>query len=227
MYNNLVAQAGQMELNGIPNDMIQIVASVACIIFGPIIQGLYNFLAKHKLPFGPMLRITLAFIFCAAGMAYAAGVQELIYSAGPCYTRPLACETAPGRQPNRVNVWIQTPTYCLLAIGEIMGFVTASEYAYNKSPQGMRTIVQALMQLSACVAGALGMAISPVAKDPHLVIMYACLAGAILVFAVIFWILFRKWDAKDDDLNMQQESEKPVVVAPTGSAEGIELRNRV
>jgi POT family proton-dependent oligopeptide transporter len=152
-------------------------------------------------------------------MAFSAIVQRLIYSRGPCHIYPLACPASNGRIPNDINVWIQTPTYCLLAIGEIMGFVTGSEYAYNKAPRGMKTIVQALVQLSACVAGALGMAISPVAKDPHLVTMYACLAGVIALFACIFWFFFRKWDAMDDDLNMRQEEEKPVA----DSSEEVEM----
>ncbi|KAF2420957.1 hypothetical protein EJ08DRAFT_673097 [Tothia fuscella] len=205
MYNNLVAQAGQMERGGIPHDMIQF--------------ALYNFLAKHKVPFGPILRISLAFVFCSLAMAFAAVVQRLIYSIGPCNSHPLACPSSEGREPNDINVWIQTPTYCLLAIGEIIGFVTGSGYAYNKAPRGMRTIVQALVQLSACIASALGMAISPAAKDPYLVIMYACLAGAITVFAAVFWVFFRKWDRQDDDLNMQQEAEKPAI----SSSECLEL----
>ena len=217
MYNNLVAQAGQMKLSGIPNDMIQVIAGIACIIFGPIVQWLYRFLAQHRIPFGPMLRISLAFVFCALAMAFAAVTQKLIYSTGPCYNHPLACEASGGGQrPNDISVWIQTPTYCLLAIGEILGFVTGSEYAYNKAPPGMRTIVQALVQLSACVAGALGMAISPVAKDPFLVTMYSCLAGAVILFAFLFWLFFRKWDAKDDELNIRQEEAKPTVPAIAG-----------
>ncbi|OAL57338.1 MFS general substrate transporter [Pyrenochaeta sp. DS3sAY3a] len=222
MYNNLVAQAGQMKLSGIPNDMIQVIAGVACIVLGPIMQWLYKFLAKHRIPFGPMLRITLAFVFCALAMTFAAVTQKLIYSTGPCYNRPLACEASDGgRRPNNISVWIQTPTYCLLAIGEILGFVTGSEYAYNKAPPGMKTIVQALVQLSACAAGALGMAISPVAKDPSLVAMYSCLAGAIIFFAFLFWLFFRKWDARDDELNIRQEETKPV--SPTSDGREVEM----
>jgi len=222
MYNNLVAQAGQMKLSGIPNDMIQVIAGVACIVLGPIMQWLYKFLAKHRIPFGPMLRITLAFVFCALAMTFAAVTQKLIYSTGPCYNRPLACEASDGgRRPNNISVWIQTPTYCLLAIGEILGFVTGSEYAYNKAPPGMKTIVQALVQLSACAAGALGMAISPVAKDPSLVTMYSCLAGAIMFFAFLFWLFFRKWDAKDDELNIRQEEINPV--SPMSDGREVEM----
>ncbi|KAK2751173.1 peptide transporter ptr2 [Myotisia sp. PD_48] len=202
MYNNLVAQAGQMNLHGVPNDMIQAIAGVACIICGPIIQWLYSSLAKRRLTFGPMARITTAFLLCGAGMAYAAGIQQLIYSTGPCYDRPLACSASgDGRLPNDVNVWLQVPLYFLLAVAEIFGFVTAFEYAYSKSPAGMKTIIQALTQLVACLASALGMAISPAARDPHMVIMYSCLAAGMGLTAVLFLWRFRKYDAIDEALN--------------------------
>ncbi|KAK4174684.1 putative peptide transporter [Triangularia setosa] len=202
MYNNLVSQAGQMLLSGVPNDMIQAFSGVACIIFGPIMQGLYEFLARRKIAFGPIARITTSFIFCGASMAYAAGVQKLIYSTGPCYNHPFNCpESEGGRQPNNVSVWVQLPVYILLAIAEILGFVTAFEYAYSKAPREMKTVVQALTQLTAGVASLLGMAISPVSRDPNMVIVYSCLAGAMGVSAVVFLWRFRRYDRIDTQLN--------------------------
>src|SRR4051812_10293430 len=111
MYNNLVSQAGQMDLGGVPNDMVKAFSGVACIVFGPIIQALYEFLARHRIRFGPISRIAVSFLFCGAGMAYAAAVQKLIYSAGPCFDRPGACgddDTSPGGSggvPNDVSIW--------------------------------------------------------------------------------------------------------------------------
>ncbi|GAB1319782.1 peptide transporter ptr2 [Madurella fahalii] len=204
MYNNLISQAGQMNLHGVPNDMIQAMAGVACVVFGPIVQGLYNFLAKRRLAFGPIARISTAFIICGGGMAYAAGVQKLIYSTGPCYDAPLACpESDSGglRLPNDVNVWLQLPVYVALAIAEIFGLVTASEYSYEKAPRGMRSVVQAMVQLSACLGALLGIAISPAARDPYLVIVYAVLAGVMGLCSVLFWWIFRKYDKINDQLN--------------------------
>jgi proton-dependent oligopeptide transporter, POT family len=202
MYNNLVSQAGQMRLGGIPNDMIQSFSGVACIIFGPPIQALYSVLARHKIPFPPIARMATAFLFCGAAMAYAAGLQKLIYSRGPCFDRPFECDGSDGgRVPNDVNVWVQMPVYVLLAIGEIFGFVTAFEYAYGKSPKNMKTVVQALTQLTAGLASVLGMAISPAAKDPNMVIFYACLAGAMGLTAGLFWWRFKKYDEMDAELD--------------------------
>ncbi|KAK3290960.1 oligopeptide transporter [Chaetomium fimeti] len=202
MYNNLISQAGQMNLHGVPNDMIQAMAGVACVIFGPVIQALYNLLARRRISFGPIARISTAFLICGGGMAYAAGLQRLIYNTGPCYDAPLACAASDGgRRPNDVNVWVQLPVYVALAIAEIFGLVTASEYSYEKAPRGMRSVVQAMVQLSAGVGALLGMAISPAARDPFLVAVYAALAGVMAVCSLLFWCFFRKYDKINDQLN--------------------------
>jgi len=141
-------------------------------------------------------------------MAFAAGVQQLIYHAGPCYAQPRACTASQdGTLPNNVNVWVQTPVYVLLAVAEIFGFVTVFEYAYSKAPPGMKSVVQALTQLTACLASAVGMAISPAARDPYMVTMYACLAGAMVLSAGLFWWRFEKYDARDKELNQLRAEE--------------------
>lgn len=191
--------------------MIQAFSGVGCIIFGPILQAVYGFLGRRGINFPPIARMTLGFAFCAAAMAYAAGFQHLIYSTGPCFDKPLACEASLGSTvPNKVSVWIQLPVYALMAVGEILTYVTAFEYVYNKSPKDVKTVVQALTQLTACVASVLGMAISPVAKDPNMVIFYACLAGAMALTAVLFWWRFEKYDRIDARLNEAAYGEDAV-----------------
>lgn len=95
-------------------------------------------------------------------------------------------------------------------MAEIFGFVTASEYAYSKAPKDMKAVVQAIMQLTACVASALGMALSLVSKDPKLVIMYASLAAAMGLSAVVFFWKFRRYDEREDEMNkanVQQDDD--------------------
>jgi len=43
------------------------------------------------------------------------------------------------------------PIYIAMAIAEIFGLVTASEYSYEKAPSGMRGVVQA-MGAAECVS---------------------------------------------------------------------------
>jgi POT family proton-dependent oligopeptide transporter len=189
--NNLVSQAGQMKLGGIPNDTIQALNSIACVLLGPVIQKMvYPTVRKFGFSFGPIARITWAFIMMSTSMAFAAGVQKLIYTKGPCYGRPLQCENT----PNNVSVWVQTPVYFLLAFAEILGFTTLSEYSYSEAPKNMRSLVQAMAQLSSGVGSALGMAVSPLSKDPQILYLYAGLAVTMIVASPIFWLTFRGYD---------------------------------
>lgn len=198
-----------MDLHGTPNDLIRVFNGISCVLCGPIIQkGLYPLLNRYKIPFRPLARITVAFLVMACAMAYAAGIQKLIYSSGPCYNYPLECEASrDGLVHNSVNVWIQVPLYFILAVAEILGFVAATEYSYSKAPKDMKALLQAFAQLMSGVGAALGIALSPTAKNPLLVWLYTSLAGVMLVSAFGFWILFGKYDAVDDELDAQQLQE--------------------
>ena len=156
----------------------------------------------------------LTFFQVAAAMALAAGTQKAIYNTGPCYDSPLMCPASDGGKiPNRLSVWIQTPIYFILAFAEIFGFATLSEYSYSKAPKDMRSLVQALRQLTAGVGSALGMALSPVSKDPKVLYLYVGLAVVMAITAPVFWAFFAKYDDLDEELNNldrleAEESEK-------------------
>ncbi|PGH16015.1 hypothetical protein AJ79_01995 [Helicocarpus griseus UAMH5409] len=201
--NNLISQAGQMQLAGIPNDTIQALKPIACVLLGPVIQKLlYPGLQNRGVAFGPIARMAWLFVAMSSSMAFAAGLQKLIYTRGPCYEAPLACpDSDGGRIPNNISVWVQTPVYFLLAFAEILGFTTLSEYSYSKAPKDMRSLVQALRQVTAGVGSALGMALSPVAVNPKVMYMYTGLAATMVVTAPVFWSAFRNYDKIDDELN--------------------------
>lgn len=182
-----------MQTHGIPNDLIVIANPIACIIMLPILQkGLYPYLAKKKLPFGSVARISTGFLTAAFAMGYAAGLQKLIYSRSPCYAHPLSCKASDG--PNRVDVFLQLPIYVLLAIAEILASVSGSEFAYNTAPPGMKSLIQALYVLSAAAGSTLNIAVAPLAHDPHLVVLYSILGGTMLIVTLVFWLAFRKHD---------------------------------
>ncbi|APA08595.1 hypothetical protein sscle_04g033650 [Sclerotinia sclerotiorum 1980 UF-70] len=196
LSNNLISQAGQMELHGIPNDLIRTFNGIACVICGPIIQkGLYPLLEKYHIPFKPVARITAAFLVMSIAMAYAAVIQKLIYSSGPCYEYPLECDASNnGTIHNRVNVLIQIPLYFILAVAEILGFVSALEYSYSKAPKEMKAIVQAFTQLMSGLGAALGIALTPAAVNPQLIWLYTALATVMAATALCCWWCFRKYD---------------------------------
>ncbi|KAF2758421.1 hypothetical protein EJ05DRAFT_451916 [Pseudovirgaria hyperparasitica] len=211
MWNNIVSQAGQMELYGISNDTIVFLNVAAVVLLGPIIQRLQELLRRYKVSFGPIRRMSVAFVLNAVGMGYAAGLQKLIYSRGPCYSYPLTCPqayTEGVRSPNNVNVWLQAPIHFLLGASEILGFVTMTEYAYAEAPSNMKAVVQALSQLTIALGSALGISLGPVSRDPWLVILYSCLAATMGVSAVVFFLLFYKSDYTSDVHKVVQDKEK-------------------
>jgi POT family proton-dependent oligopeptide transporter len=197
IFSNIVSQAGQMERVGISNDTIVFLNVAAVVVLSPLIQSLQALLRRYRISFGPIRRITVGFVFIAMAMAYAAGLQKLIYSRGPCYSRPLDCSEAyqDGHvRPNKVNVWLQAPIHVLLGAGEILAYVSMTEYAYAQSPPNSKAVIQALNQLTVALGSALCTALGPASHDPWLVTLYSCLSGVMGLSAVLFWLVFRKYD---------------------------------
>lgn len=91
-------------------------------------------------------------------------------------------------------MWAQTPVYLLLSLAEILGFTTLSEYSYSEAPKTMRSLVQALAQVSSGVGSALGMAVSVLAFDPAVMYLYAGLAALMVLSGPAFWWVFRRYD---------------------------------
>ena len=190
MQNNLISQAGQMETNGIPNDLLPAMNQVGCIVLGPLIQEvLYPFLHRRRVYPTAVSRITIGFAFVTLSMLYATVVQLFIYRSPPCYDQPGSCGS------NQVNVWIQAPLYFLIAAGEIFAYVTALEYAYDRSPKAMKVVVQAVGLLVGGLGSACAMALTPVARDPYLVTFYGSLTGGMAITTIVFWTLFRRYDS--------------------------------
>ncbi|KAJ4332563.1 peptide transporter ptr2 [Ascochyta clinopodiicola] len=187
MQNNLISQAGQMQTNGTPNDLLPAMNQVGCIVLGPLIQEvLYPFLHRRRIYPTPVSRITIGFAFVTLSMLYATVVQLFIYRSPPCYDQPGSCGH------NQINVWIQAPLYFLISAGEIFAYVTALECAYDHSPKAMKVVVQAIGLLVGGVGSACAMALTPVARNPYLVTFYASLTGGMAITTIIFWALFRR-----------------------------------
>ncbi|KAE8150552.1 PTR2-domain-containing protein [Aspergillus avenaceus] len=188
---NLVSQAADMLTYGIPNDMIAMLNPICVIIIVPILDKLvYPAMKQMGLEPRPTVRMTIGFLFTAASMAIAAGIQQLVYTSPPCYDKPQHCSENPG--PNRVSVALQIPIYVAGAIGEVFFSASGSEFAYSQAPPGMKSIVQAIFASTFAVSSLLGLAVSPAAKDPNLVIMFAAFAGAMFVSSIIFALFFWK-----------------------------------
>ncbi|CAO1636485.1 unnamed protein product [Parajaminaea phylloscopi] len=187
MTSNLIAQAGHLDLNGVPNDILSAFNPIAIIILMPVLdRGLYPALRRYNIPFRPITRIFVGFMIAAASMVYAAVLQAKIYDQSPCMRG--GGSTCPQVS---ISLWIQLPVYILIAISEIFASVTGLEYAYQKAPARLKSVVTALYLFTTAFASALSFALTPVSEDPHLVGLYSGIAVAAFIAGIAFFFTFR------------------------------------
>jgi len=203
--SNFVSQAAQMQGHGMPNDLMQNFDPISIIIFIPILDRIvYPALRRFHIELKPIARITIGFCLAGLCLAYAAIVQHIIYSSGPCYGAPGACPAGmDGKSPlpNNVHIAVQTPAYVFIGISEIFISVTGLEYAYTKAPPSMKSFVQSLFLFTTALGSALNEALVPATGDPDILWMYTGIAVASFVTAAAFWFTFRHYDKEEEEMN--------------------------
>ena len=198
-----------MVTNGVPNDVLSNLDPIALIIFIPICDYLiYPALRRAGIRFTPIKRITMGFYTGSAAMIWAAVVQHYIYKTNPCGYHVATCADADGRPiTSTLNVWIQTGSYVLIALSEILALITGLEYAYTKAPKNMRSLVMSVYLFTNAVSAAVGQAFVSLSADPLLVWNYGSMAVLAAVAGTLFWIHFRHLDAEEDALNNVGEGQ--------------------
>lgn len=201
--NNLTSQAATMNTHGLPNDILSNLDPFALIILIPICDlFIYPALRKAGIRFTPIKKITLGFFTGAAAMVWAAVVQHYVYKTSPCGYEAATCEDANGDPlTSPLNVWIQTGSYVLIALSEILASITGLEYAFTKAPKSMRSLVMAAFLFMSALAAAIGEAFVPLVEDPLLVWNYGSMAVLAFFAGIGFWFTFRKLDKEEDELN--------------------------
>lgn len=133
MTGNLTSQAATMQLNGVPNDLIQNLNPISIVIMIPLLDHfVYPGLRKVGINFTPIKRMTVGFMFSAISMVAACVTQHYIYKMSPCgyYASSEDCLN----DPAPINVWVQVLPYIFIGLGEIFTNVTSYEYAFSKAP---------------------------------------------------------------------------------------------
>ncbi|KAI7901750.1 MFS peptide transporter [Cokeromyces recurvatus] len=192
MTSNMVSMTATMQTGNVPNDIMQNINPLTLVLFIPIMDSvIYPGIRKMGFHFGPIARITSGFVFAAFAMAYAAGVQTIIYNSGPYYDNPS------GSNKNDVSAALIIPAYILIGISEIFASITGLEYAYRKAPEKMKSLVMAIFLLTNCFGSILGFALVSVAYNPKLKWMYAGISIAMGICAPLFYFCHRKNDVTD------------------------------
>lgn len=204
MVNNLTSQSATLQLNGVPNDLINNLNPLTLVIFIPIIDGLvYPAIRKAGINFTPIKRITWGFFVASAAMVSSAVLQYYIYQKSPCPDT----EVNDGGCQAPINVWVQAVPYCLIAFSEIFASVTGLEYAFSKAPENMRGLVMGVNLLQNAFSAAIGQALVPLAEDPLLIWNYTVVAILAFVGGLGFWFTWRSLDAREDELNLIEETK--------------------
>lgn len=209
--NNLISQAAVLTRHGIPNDVLSNLNPIALLIIIPLNDFfIYPTLRRFHVRITPIRKITAGFFCAAAAMIWAAVVQHYIYVHSSCGDHasgrmPDPADPSGGKSipcpPADINVWVQTGSYVLLALAEVLASVTSLEYAYSKAPKNMRSMVQAVSLFMSAFAAAIGQALTGLATDPLLVWNYVVCAALGLVATVCFFLQFRDLDRQEDELN--------------------------
>lgn len=217
---NFVYQASQMQGHGMPNDFMQNFDPISILIFTPLLESVvYPILRRMGIELRPIARITIGFWFAALCLAYAAIVQHLIYSSGPCYDRPGACPEGmdgASKLPNNVHIAVQVPAYIFIGISEIFISVTGLEYAYTKAPPSMKSFVQSLYLFTNAFGSALSEALVSVAVDPKFLWMYTGVSCVAFVTGCAFWFIFRHYDSEEEKM-YELDRDLPVLTNEQGS----------
>ncbi|OAQ57678.1 MFS peptide transporter Ptr2 [Pochonia chlamydosporia 170] len=216
--SNFITQASQMQAHGMPNDFMQNFDPLSILIFTPILEKiLYPILRKRGHELRPIVRITIGFWLAALCLAYAAIVQKLIYSAGPCYDSPRNCPAGVGSDgknlPNNVHVAVQIPGYVFIGVSEIFISVTGFEYAYTKAPPSMKSFVQSLYLFTIAFGSAISEGLVPVARDPKYIWVYTGVGVSAFITGCLFWFLFHHYDAQEEAM-YALDRDVPVLTLP-------------
>lgn len=216
--NNLVSQAATMQVNGLPNEVVSNLDPFALVILIPLFD-LFLYPALRKLGFNltPLKKIALGFLTGALAMVWAAVVQHYIYKTSQCGKNASSCYDingdgiadlgADGSEdgavfvPAPLNVWIQSGSYILIAISEILASITGLEYAFSKAPKSMRSLVMSIFLFTSAIAAALQQAFITLSGDPNLVWSYTVFGCLAFAGFIGFVFAFRKLDSEEDFLN--------------------------
>ncbi|OQO01878.1 hypothetical protein B0A48_12351 [Cryoendolithus antarcticus] len=206
--SNFVTQAGQMNGHGMPNDFMQNFDPISILIFTPLLEAvIYPIMRRHGYELRPIKRITIGFVLAAMCLAYAAIVQHLVYSVGPCYKNPAYTAADPSvcpagfdgdtPLPQNIHIAVQAPAYIFIGLAEIFISVTGLEYAYTKAPPSMKSFVQSMYLFTNAFGSALNEALVPVLVDPKFLWMYVGISLFTFGTAIVFWFTFKHYDAME------------------------------
>ncbi|KAG9288962.1 hypothetical protein G9A89_000679 [Geosiphon pyriformis] len=208
LHTNLVSQGATMQTGFIPNDVMSQFDPVTVLILIPILdKGFYPILRRKGIILRPVTRIFIGFMFAAVSMGYTTFVQWKIYNTGPCYQNT-RCIVDGVQVPNNISIWYQIPTYVLSGISEAFVYITCTEYAYQKAPTSMKSVITGLFLAMSGTGSILGFFLVPLSKDPYCIYIYFILSVAVFSAGIAIICLFGDYDNEEYAVEEKGETIK-------------------
>lgn len=198
---------------GVPNDVINNFNPLVIIFAVPIFNyGLYPYLRKHKIHFGPIMRMFVGMMICSICSIGWAIITHYAYATGPCgnYASSLDCVDADGVSlVSPISIWWTTIPLSLTALCEILVNVTAYGIAYSRAPKNMRGLVSAINCFMSAIQYAVNLATVPAIRDPFIVWAFAGPSIVGVASAIAFWFVFKDLDKEEYVLSENEEYNNP------------------
>ncbi|PVV03893.1 hypothetical protein BB560_001620 [Smittium megazygosporum] len=200
LYNNItdniILQAMRMRVpRWIDASQLNLLVQIAIIILIPIYDKFTErVLNKRNVRYGPIKRITTGFIVIIVAYVYMIFLQKKIYSTGPYYD--FTGNGANKESFNDIAVWWQIPIYILIGSSEVFTSVTGLEYAFSQAPEELKSIMAAAYQFTNCCGSLLGLILYKLTEDPTIMYLYIGETSVMVVVAIVFWFMFRRFDTK-------------------------------
>ncbi|KAI1841864.1 hypothetical protein JX266_011942 [Neoarthrinium moseri] len=194
-----------LQTNGVPNDVIGNFNTLSIICFAPILNyGLYPFLRKTGVHYGPVARITTGLAMSSIGGAAYTVLNYYAYKESPCGEYGSSdCTIGDGVAP--ISIWWMAIPYAIGGISELFVNVPAYGIAYSRAPVNMRGLVSAINLFTTAVAYAIGLACSAVITDPYLTWDFGGPAIVGGVLTIVFYFMFRHID--DEEYVVSQDND--------------------
>ncbi|KAF2993090.1 hypothetical protein E8E14_001203 [Neopestalotiopsis sp. 37M] len=187
--------------NGVPNFNT---LSIICV--APILNyGLYPFLRKTGIHYGPIARITTGLALSSIGGAAYTVLNYYAYKESPCGEYGSSdCTIGDGVAP--ISIWWMAIPFAIGGISELFVNVPAYGIAYSRAPVNMRGLVSAINLFTTAVAYIIGLACSAVITDPYLTWDFGGPAIVGGVLTIVFYFMFKHIDAEEFQLSQKVEN---------------------
>jgi len=210
--------------NGVPNDLLGNLNPLIIIFAVPCFNyGLYPFLRKHKIHYGPIARIFTGLLLCSIFSVGWPVITFYAYKTSPCgnHASSLNCVDAAGNAlVSPITIWVTAVPVLLTAVCEILVNVTAYGLAYSRAPKNMRGLVSALNLFSTGVSFAIGLGTSYVIQDPFIVWAFGGPTIVGFILAIVFWFTFKNLDKEEyilsENLHDEMDRSLPAFAEPAG-----------